>query len=366
MNPDMQGYLVRLSNFLTHIGVAILIGWSTKSPRTYYGLLFLQIIFVLIGVLVSIRRNQIGIDDAEFAVILTRSPVCTYCVLLVLPRLFVKSLAPKANSAVCNLKRLSTDPAVAWKGLIADLNCQAVFDGLCGIFTLVLCLALNISVQLNGFTKVYSSIECGTGECWRTAVRSDIGSVYRWVGLVGISFVIYECVLARHKRLRWKLMGTLAARHPSIRKTFFWKRGVCGFCATWYIAARLHPWIPFLYVAILFEDWSRQLNIWTVEKDFVLSYGQFLALGPAVPVVLKCLMLAIHRGSDIRNIPKLFLRDVIWIVCGKGDPWARDEPELDDVWNAFPPDFIQRPLPVIQVDNGFEGEGEVRGHYLRV
>jgi hypothetical protein len=41
-----------------------------------------------------------------------------------------------------------------------------------------------------------------------------------------------------------------------------------------YIAMKMHPWIPFLYAIVMFEGWSRKLNVWTVEKDFVFSYGQ--------------------------------------------------------------------------------------------
>ncbi|KAF8168843.1 hypothetical protein K438DRAFT_244959 [Mycena galopus ATCC 62051] len=268
-NPDIQGYFVRLCNFITHIGVAILIAWSTKSPRSYYGLLFSQIISILISVFISIGRNQISISDAEFAVLLTRSPICAYCVLLVLPRLFIKTLPGRIESATQHFKR------GAWKELLADLNCRVVADGLCGLLVLGLCLALDISVRFNGITHLYSPVRCGDAQCWRSqSVHSD-RSVHRCVALGIASLAMYECVLARHQRLRWNLMRTLAARYPSIKKMIYWKRGVCGFCAAWYITAKLHPWIPFVCVAILFEEWSRKLNIWTVESDFVFSFLQY-------------------------------------------------------------------------------------------
>ncbi|KAJ7794420.1 hypothetical protein B0H14DRAFT_2923104 [Mycena olivaceomarginata] len=341
MNPDMQGYIVRLSNFVTHIGVAMLIAWSTKSPRSYYQLLFAQIFFILIGVLISIRRNQISIDDAEFAVILTRSPICTYCVLFVLPRLFIKTLGGRLKNAVHNLKQLPTDPAVAWRELIIVLNYQAIGDGLCGGLILVLCLALDISVQLNGITRVYSSVQCGPGECWEAQGGRDAGTVRRWAALGVASLLIYESVLVRHQKLRWKLMHTLAARHPSIKHRFHWKRVIYGFSATWYIAVKLHPWIPVIYLVVLFEDWSRKLTLWTVEPDFEFSYGQFLALAPAVPVAWECVTLAISRRSQILQIPKLLLRDVVWIVSGRGESWkAEEELQLNDVWDAFPPDVL--------------------------
>ncbi|KAJ6467743.1 hypothetical protein C8R45DRAFT_1171145 [Mycena sanguinolenta] len=208
INPDMQGYIVRLSNFVTHIGAAILIATSTRSPRSYYALLFLQIFFILLGVLISIRRNQISISDAEFAVLLTRSPICTYCVLFVLPRLFINTLAPKVHNAVCTIRRLPGSRA--WSEFKACLSSRAVFDGCCGALILFLCLVLDISVRFNPISKIYSPVPCAAGECWSTQVQLDIGTVYRWAALVIASLIIYECILIRHKELRWKLMRTLS------------------------------------------------------------------------------------------------------------------------------------------------------------
>ncbi|KAJ7744341.1 hypothetical protein B0H16DRAFT_1727280 [Mycena metata] len=155
MNVDMQGYIVRLSNFITHVGAVIFVAWSAESPRSAYKLLLGQIFIMFIAMLVAVKRNQLSIDDAHFAVILTRPPLCIYCVLLVLPRLLVTTLAGKANRTVRNLGLLWTQPALACTGLWKDLYCRAVFDGCFGVVLLALCLVLNISVQLNTHTKFY-------------------------------------------------------------------------------------------------------------------------------------------------------------------------------------------------------------------
>jgi hypothetical protein len=135
-------------------------------------------------------------------------------VLFVLPRLFIKTLGGRLKNAVHNLKQLPTDPAVAWRELIIVLNCQAIADGLCGGLILVLCLALDISVQLNGITRVYSSVQCGRGECWQAQGGRDAGTVRRWAALGVASLLVYESVLVRHQKLRWKLMHTLAGEAP--------------------------------------------------------------------------------------------------------------------------------------------------------
>jgi hypothetical protein len=135
---------------------------------------------------------------------------------LVLPRLFMKTVAHRAKSAVHNLKLLPTAPTVAWNGLMTDLGSRAIFDGLCGVLTLLSCLVLDVSVQLNPITKSYSPIPCGTGDCWQSQTSPDIGTVHRWVALIGTSLIIYECVLVRHKKLRWELMGKFAGELPRV------------------------------------------------------------------------------------------------------------------------------------------------------
>ncbi|KAK7018211.1 hypothetical protein R3P38DRAFT_2981776 [Favolaschia claudopus] len=359
MNPDMQGYLVRLSNFITHLGVAILIAGSNSNPRKHYSNLFAQSTFILVGVFISIHRNQIDISDAEFALHLTRSPTCIYLVLLVIPRLFMKSFLPFARHATQNIRFWSN--GTAWKELWIALTTPGVVDSFCGAFGVLSCLALNISVQLNSIGNFYSPVSCPANGCVEPVSYTFAQRITVWFSLVVISLVLYECVLERHKALRWKLMRDLAARKPSIRKTFYWKRGVCGICATWYIAATLHPWIPFLYVSVLFYDWAKNLNLWTIEPKFQLTYGQVLAICPAIPVALQCFALAFHHRSSILIIPARLFSDIIWIITGKGQAWRRAEDiELNDVWQSFPADVlvvVEPDLPIhLRNLSGFQSE----------
>ncbi|KAK7017757.1 hypothetical protein R3P38DRAFT_2985274 [Favolaschia claudopus] len=228
----------------------------------------------------------------------------------------MKSFLPFARHATQNIRFWSN--RTAWKELWIALAAPGVVDSFCGAFGVLSCLALNISVQLNGIANFYSPrpVSCAANG-WVEPVRYTVGQrIAVWFSLVVISLFLYECVLERHKALRWKLMRDLAARKPSIRKTFYWKRGVCGICATWYIAATLHPWIPFLYVSVL-------------------------AICPAIPVAMRCFALAFHHRSSILIIPARLFSDIIWIITGKGQAWRRAEDiELNDVWQSFPADVL--------------------------
>ena len=170
-------------------------------------MLFLQIVFVLIGVFASIGRGQLNISDAQFAVILTHSPTCAYCVLLVLPRLFMKMLPRRARGALDNLKLPPTDFAPAWNRLMTELNCKSVADGLLAAVILLLSLGLNISVQSNGLTQLYWTESSSASQIPST---TGTGIFHRCLLLGGISVPIYECALARHKELRRRPLRRLA------------------------------------------------------------------------------------------------------------------------------------------------------------
>ncbi|KAJ7277973.1 hypothetical protein C8J57DRAFT_1465773 [Mycena rebaudengoi] len=196
-----------------------------------------------------------------------------------------------------------------------ELLHHSTSDALLGALILVLCLALDISVQLNPRAKFYSPIQCGTAEqCWRSGSQNQHDA-------------------SMHQRLRWKVIGNLAGCENIISA------------------------IPNIQEVILLETrcvWLlRHLEIEHLDSGARLrilirpgTTAQLLVLAPAVPVAWECGKLAIHHRRHLANIPKLFFHDVLWIVSGVHEaPWGGEEAELmiNDVWEAFPADPAVEP-----------------------
>jgi hypothetical protein len=126
---------------------------------------------------------------------------------------------------------------------------------------------------------------------------------------------------------------------------------------------KLHPWLPFLYAVALFTNWSFEMDIWRVEANYSLPFGQvntccsvllraanaqhdgqFVAIAPAFFVLYQCIGLFISRRHEIASLPRRFVLDVIWLISGQGNPgWTEPELELilKDVWDTFSPDLPQ-------------------------
>jgi len=124
---------------------------------------------------------------------------------------------------------------------------------------------------------------------------------------------------------------------------------------------KLHPWLPFLYAVVLFINWSFEMDIWRVEADYSLTFGQvntccpvllhsvnaqyggqFLTIAPTFFVLYQCTGLFINRRHKIASLPRRFVLDVIWLISGKGKPgWTEPGLELilKDAWDTFPSDL---------------------------
>lgn len=126
---------------------------------------------------------------------------------------------------------------------------------------------------------------------------------------------------------------------------------------------KLHPWLPFLYAAILFINWSFEMDIWSVEANYSLTFGQvntccsvlhsaanaqndgqFLAIAPAFFILYHCIGLFISRRYEIASLPHRFVLDIIWLISGEGKPgWTAPRLELilKNAWDTFPSDLPQ-------------------------
>ncbi|KAJ3734284.1 hypothetical protein DFJ43DRAFT_993883 [Lentinula guzmanii] len=77
-NPDMQGYAVRLSNFIVNVCLALLIRYSEEDVAESVSVLLLQVYTLLVCAFVSLIRKQLSIADAHFALTSTVSPLALY------------------------------------------------------------------------------------------------------------------------------------------------------------------------------------------------------------------------------------------------------------------------------------------------
>ncbi|KAG8849083.1 hypothetical protein FRB91_010264, partial [Serendipita sp. 411] len=84
-NADVQGFMVRLSLFISQLCLVTLLFFSRKSLRTAVGSLLLQNYGLLIASFVFIRLEKVSPDDIHFVINAVYSPAFQ---LLVWPTLF--------------------------------------------------------------------------------------------------------------------------------------------------------------------------------------------------------------------------------------------------------------------------------------
>ncbi|KAG6825380.1 hypothetical protein H0H92_003918, partial [Tricholoma furcatifolium] len=318
-NPDVQGYAVRSSTFIAHLSVAILLSYSSKIQQRCYLPLLSQLITVIFAIWLCNDRNQLRLSDLEFATLQTRSPVSIYVILLVIPRLFSQSVfksLPDSVKPVSVFRRIFKSETLNW-----TLICYRAW----GLLYVIFCLGVNITRQL-GTTAYISFSEADDDESVALTKYGGRLNWAAWIPLAISSILIYECVLLRHPEERREIMHQLSGtRKKAFRSWPLSKRVGWGFTATWFIAIKYHPWLPFLYAAIMFLNWSVQMEIWWVEDDFQWTYGQRAA---------------------IARLPQRFVLDLIWLISGKGRKWTADsnanEPDLklESIWNVFPPTTV--------------------------
>ncbi|KDR67724.1 hypothetical protein GALMADRAFT_1074994 [Galerina marginata CBS 339.88] len=332
-NPDIQGFAVRLSSFITQACVALLIAYSTKPQRYPYFPLFLQQALIIFSIWLCRGRNQLSLSDLDFAIVQTRSPVSIYVLLLIIPRLFLEKAVLKKD---CPTKDRRSFFRCCLN--LGDLDWGLMIHRICGLFYGLCCLSINLvrDFENGGYTHfTESKDQPGLN---RLEGRPNVNG---WFGQAACSLFIYECVLHRHGQERREIMHQLAGtRKKSFTAQPLSKRIRWGFAATWFVVTRLHPWLPFLYVLIMFLNWSLDMRIWTIEEDFEWSYGQLLAILQIV-LLYPCMKLCYSRRREIAALPQRLVLDIIWLVSGKGQAWttaAQCDLILKNSWNAFPPD----------------------------
>ncbi|KIL60808.1 hypothetical protein M378DRAFT_908676 [Amanita muscaria Koide BX008] len=370
-NHDIQGYAVRLSSFIAHLCVALLIAYSTKTQRHFYLPLLSQVALAIFAVWLC-GRNQLNFSDIEFAVIQTRSPVSIYILLLVIPRLLFQRPTFKKKDTTSK----SHDGQSFFRGMInsESLDWALIRHRAWGLLYLSCCLSVNLVRQFNkarynGFTQAARDMFADPISPPKLRLEGWLDSGKVWLGLAICSAFVYECVLHRHGEQRRRIMHQLAGkRKKSLKAWALSKRVRWGFAATWFIATKLHPWLPFLYASVMFLNWSRDMKIWTIEENFNWTYGQLLAISQVIITLYPCWQLCYSRWWEIVPLPRRLVFDIIWLISGKGQPWTNPTESdliLGNLWDAFPPDVTPeeiglptaKPALPLDVTNPFPAEG---------
>ena len=162
--------------------LAVLLAWSNKKRRSCHTILLSQILPILISTLLSIKRNQLTVDDAQFAIIQTRSPVMVYI-------LFDNFLSFLHHSTWKQNLRLS------------------LFDRAAAIFLIALCLVINFVIQFSN--ALYLAPEIPRGFLSEFPRKYQI---YVGVALAGSSIGTYMAVLYRHREERRYALGSIAGK----------------------------------------------------------------------------------------------------------------------------------------------------------
>ncbi|KAJ7846357.1 hypothetical protein B0H14DRAFT_2772472 [Mycena olivaceomarginata] len=324
VNPDMQGYAVRLSSFITHLVVAILLAWSDEhTPRFCYTIVFLQLLFPIFGTFLAIKHDQLNFQDVQFLIVQLRSPVCVYIFLFVIPRLFLYNSAFVTSTP----KNRRLDRTVLRDRAFATL-------------ALLTFVSLRLVVLFD---------RCAYASSTSSDYFSTHFETHAFIALMLCTLGIYASVY-RHQEERRSLMHSLAGiRRRKLFSTLPWRqRVVSGFCATWTLVMHRHPWLIFTYVTVMFAQWSVQMRIWAVEDGYQFTYGQFLSITPNAVGALfecrklfKCRKLLSNRGRRrLGLLPRRLAMDIGWLVLGRGQRWANLDRVLSfkTPWAVIPPD----------------------------
>ncbi|KAK7443457.1 hypothetical protein VKT23_015630 [Stygiomarasmius scandens] len=325
-NPDMQGYAVRLSSFVIHLGIAILLTRS-DNPRSCYAKILLQILFILIGTLSSISRNQLNVADAQFTIVQTRSPVCVYILLFIIPRLFFHNSMYKQIGAQKTARKLD------WRIL---------FDRFLALLSILLVLILHLVLYFDPSAYML-------GESSVILISADHKAQKYVLLAIGICLaVFYETLLHRGSagwKVRRALMRTLTRSSnrskgvgQRLTRHHYW-----GLFASWGTMLTVHPWMLFVLAAIMFWHWSIQMEIWTIEEGYQFTYGQFLAIAPAIEVFYQCLKLFWTTRKDLILFTRQFPSKFLCVVTGTDGEYQLDLQSLPtSPWDFVRPDVSPR------------------------
>ncbi|KAJ3836351.1 hypothetical protein EV361DRAFT_612520 [Lentinula raphanica] len=245
-NPDMQGYAVRLSNFIVNVCLGLLIRFSEENVADSVTVLLLQVYTLLICTFISLIRKQLSVADAHFALTSTVSPLALY--------LLYAALRTLLRRSSYLFRRLGDD--------------NRTYLAL-SILMLPMWIVLNMLIY---FADVFSGPSCPhiTFENWlafeteATIVSFVFASVF--MGLIVLVWIVYflrhfkdiRGEYRRHKMKapHWKWFGWIRWFPLSFKSLML---------AQWDVITKSHPWVLTLLIWTAYVIWGSSLLLYVTD-----------------------------------------------------------------------------------------------------
>ncbi|KAJ6521172.1 hypothetical protein DFH09DRAFT_1193103 [Mycena vulgaris] len=302
-DPDVLGFVVRLSTYVMNICAAILIRWgSRKDAEAAIQGTLIQISSIVLCTLISLGRGQLTFFDGQFTLTVSRSPIAWYLLWISLRQIYRRT---RGEAAICCASSHTQYQQIHMNTVL----CFAIVGGW---------ISLNLVVWFKG--RKFPGDDCGTMS-FKTYFVSVVlrGSL---PGLSGIGGLRYTNALGGFLAVCLSVYvrrnGALAHRNnlgnfgTGINRIFRLTR----------FTLNHHKWLIYTPVIYSYISWSGQLVLWWVEPGYNFTYGQSLSAMSAVPSVLLVLkLLRSLKKEDVTRVMTVFVSDIIFLLVGNGE-WA--------------------------------------------
>ncbi|KIK63105.1 hypothetical protein GYMLUDRAFT_41418 [Collybiopsis luxurians FD-317 M1] len=334
-NPDMQGYAVRISNFIVNLCLAILIRYSNEDVIESVSVLLLQIYTLLVSAFISLIRKKLSVADAHFAITSTVSPLAIYLLYA-----SVRKILRKRSYLYRRLGHHSNETYVALSLLV-----------------LLMWIIMDLLIY---FADVF------TNKCPRITLVSWF--MYRFMAaytsfiFASVFIVILICMWIMYLLRHFRDIRDEYRRHKMKAQPWKHFRWVQWFpltfksfmIAQWDVITKGHPWMLTFSVVITYVVWGSSLMLYIPDLskfyyDLVtgleedndlptlpyqapdgydpLGFGQLLAATVAFPPMWQVLNLIWTRRNDIvawiKSYPISLWNGIVFILTGHRNPWKK-------------------------------------------
>ncbi|KAJ4500710.1 hypothetical protein C8R41DRAFT_913796 [Lentinula lateritia] len=332
-NPDMQGYAVRLSNFIVNVCLALLIRYSEESVSESVSALLLQVYTLMLCAFISLIRKQLSVADAHFALTSTVSPLAVYLLYASVRKVLKKrSYLFRRLGDHRTYLTLSLLLLPMWTIMNLLIYFANVFSNTCAPVTLASWLLFEIEAVL--FSFIFASV---------------------FAGIIVLVWIFYSLRHFRDIRGEYRRHKMKAQRWARFSWIQWFPLSFKSFVlAQWDVITKSHPWILTLSISTTYVIWGSSLILYVSDlgefyHEIVagiqadngqpvtpysppdgydpLGYGQLLAAGVAFLPLWQVLCLIWesrgHMLAWIKRYPSSLWNGIIFIFTGHRNPWEK-------------------------------------------